>query len=653
MENNERTGIAPIPPGFLLAPIHPSSVDSPLLLCVLTREQPDSVNGNFVLLRELPGSRVYLGAVCDAALRIQEWVEVWVQTLELRDLAFSGYQEKLSNHGFDARWKSEFEMAQATAPEDVIVTGMEQKNPTPVLIKRRATANEAARAPVQSSPWEICKDDALLEQHGLPAYSTSPFRYLHEPAANGAKTFLAAAADAPPGSHVQGLERLKTGPEVVEIFNSHAGLVRAMRLSPLGLEDYLQVLEGGRWEGIGPGPTKLLQRGVYADLQTWSARQRGMPFLLHNSANHADRLNEIFFLKLSVLRDIFKQVRSYVRAQQLPLLNLSPASFAVRLDGVGEQFPALWTARTTLVKLGQAHPLKIRSTEQRYFIRMGKTEPSLFLPEGLGAHSFGIGSVRLRNVKSENDGVVLEGTLVAEDYLALDPHDLMWFKLPMSEEKLEFYAHVFTAEAVGPREARFRTVPAKLPESTVANLKKSVTAFAKSPYEIWPLLSSPCDMHSLGIIGIRILLANSKSNLPVIVDDLLGLARHLGKDPVPEDKLREKLKSVTDKDRNLSELVSPRALLEEEVSGEVAAERIFKDLWDEAIALLLRMFPGAGAHSFCKNFGDVSPLALETVFERPIQELDSLILRVRSALTPTLFMNHDIAQVLLKERERE
>jgi len=70
----------------------------------------------------------------------------------------------------------------------------------------------------------------------------------------------------------------------------------------------------------------------------------------------------------------------------------------------------------------------------------------------------------------------------------------------------------------------FRTVPMRLPEAVIATLK-STGAFAKAPYEIWPLLSSPCDMHSLGIIAIRTLLANSKSNLPVIVDDVLGLAR--------------------------------------------------------------------------------------------------------------------------------
>src|SRR5213593_963566 len=125
------------PTGFLLAPIHGSADQSPLRICILVHSEPDPLSGPFVLLRELPGSRVYLGAVCDAEARIQEWVEVWVQTLELREVAFSGYQERLTNYSFDQQWRSEYEMCRASLPEAVLVAGMEAENPSPLLLKRR------------------------------------------------------------------------------------------------------------------------------------------------------------------------------------------------------------------------------------------------------------------------------------------------------------------------------------------------------------------------------------------------------------------------------------------------------------------------------------------------------------------------------------
>jgi hypothetical protein len=650
MDIQERSRQLPASAKSVLAPLHAANDGIPLRLCVMVRAESEPDASPFVLLRELPGARVYLGAVCDAEARIQEWVEVWVQSLDLRDLTFSNYQEQLANDTFDQRWLAEYQMYKESLPEAVLVTGMEVKHPSPVLIKKAPAKGGAALAPVEITAWQICRDDALLESVGLPPYSSSPYRYLHDPAAKNSKTFFSTADDAPANEHVQSIKQLTSAPDVRAVFNPHAGLVRVNRFHPLPLEDYLQILEGRAWEGIGPEGTRFLPGSIYAELQAWSTNPKGIPFLLHGAMNPAEKLNEIFFLKLALFRDMFKEVRSYVKAQQLPLLNLTPASFNVGLGKTGDQFPALWAAKCHLVKPGQAHPLQFKTTAQRYFIRLGRIEPSPFLPEGLGAHSLGIGSVRLRNVLTEDDGLVLEGTLVAEDYLALDTHDLLWFKLPLAEERLEFYAHVHTAEAVGPKEARFRTVPARLAEPLVASLKRAAgSVFQKSPYEIWPLLSSPCDLYSLGIMGIRMLLANSTSNLPVIVDEILSLSRHLGKEPAEDNNLLPKLTALVEQEEKLLDLVSPHSLIEREGSPAEARAQMAMGLWLETISVLLRLFPAAGAHSYCQSFGDVSPVALETVFDQPLQELETLLLRLRSVVAPSLATNEEIAGVILQQ----
>ncbi|MSU57600.1 MAG: hypothetical protein EXS35_05375 [Pedosphaera sp.] len=647
MASNDPSTRGNTPTGFGLAPIHGTDDSPALRICVFARLEPDAATNPFLLLRELPGSRVYLGAVCDASARIQEYVELCVQTLELRDLTFSNYQERLANFSFDQRWRAEFDAHLAQRRDAVIVTGMETKNPGPVLVKPRQ--NLTGFVPVEMSKWRVCTDDAVLAHHGLPAYTTSPYRYLYQPDAEP-KTFLPTADDAPNNSHVQEIARLKSTPDVRAIFNLHAGLVSVTRFNQLGLEDFLQILEGRAWNSDDAGNTKVFLKRVYSDLHAWSASPKGMPFLLHGFASSRESLNEIFFLKLTALRALFTEVRASIKAHQLPLLNLSPASFRLSLPEVGDHFPALWASRCVLVKPGQAYPLKIKSTEQKYFIRLGRVEPSPFLPEGLGAHSFGIGSVRLRNVLTDTDGTALEGTLVAEDYLGLDSHDLLWFKLPLGQERLEFYAHVYTGETIGPREARFRTVPARLAEPVVAALKRAAgTVFQKSPYEIWPLLSSPCDLYSLGVIATRVLLANSQTNLPVVLDEILSLTRRLSKDAAEDAASLPKLKALLDAEPRLRDLVSPHALIESGLSPQKARELIHPELWLEAVSLLLRLFPGAGGHSYCKNFGDVSPLALETVFDRPIQELDSLVLRLRSVLTPSLAANEEIAAVLLEQ----
>src|SRR5205814_1750981 len=150
----------------------------------------------------------------------------------------------------------------------------EQTNPRPLLIKRLSAQANGGFAPVEAATWRICKDDALLESFGLPRYSTSPFRYLYNPESDGAKSFLATTEDAPANSHVQPADRVLNQPDGESVFNSHAGLIRVVRLAPLGLEEYLQVLEGRAWSAVAPNGAHLFQQSIYSELQRWSANQK-------------------------------------------------------------------------------------------------------------------------------------------------------------------------------------------------------------------------------------------------------------------------------------------------------------------------------------------------------------------------------------------
>jgi hypothetical protein len=56
------------------------------------------------------------------------------------------------------------------------------------------------------------------------------------------------------------------------------------------------------------------------------------------------------------------------------------------------------------------------------------------------------------------------------------------------------------------------------------------------------------------------------------------------------------------------------------------------DLWCDTLAVIVQLFPGIGPDSVCKDFGDVPSLALETVFNRPLGELEKLLLRSRGLI---------------------
>ncbi len=641
-----------LPPesGCSLAPIQPDCVGA-LSMCVLVRSEPDPLGNWFVLLREIPGASVYLGAITDASGRIVDWLEIWVQTLDFRNTELINYRGQLTNTSFDQRWRKEFEDRVSRCPDVVFTTGLETSNPSPLLIQPRRI-NSAGFASVTSSAWRLCKDDGVLESCNLPAYTKSPHRYLFDGGA-GHPNFLALTEEAPSNSHVQPKDRMKDGAPEAVVFNPCAGLIQASRFHALELEDYFQVLEGKPWDAgrANSWATRLLGVKAYIRLEEWSSRARGLPFLRFGGGDHADRLNEIFYLKLAAIVDMMREVQDCIRVHQLPLLNISPASFCVSLPEANELFPALWAAKCKLLKPSQAFPLHITSTQQRYFIRMGSAEPSPYLPEGLAAQSSGVGSVFIRGLAAETDGVVLDGRLVAEDYVALDPHDLLWFRLPLAQERLELYAHVYTSESTSSRsrEVRFRTIPTKISDSTLAVLKRAMgTAFPRSPYEVWPLLSSPCDLFSVGVIAVRALLSNSTTNLPVILDEVLSLARLLGSEPFKGDAA-QRLLALTKQQPRLLDLISPHFLAGSGETPAQARDKISFELWLEAIATILRIFPGCGSHSYCSTFGHVSPLALETVFNEPIDSLELVGTRLRSILAPSLSDNDEIASIVREQ----
>ncbi|HTV41387.1 MAG TPA: hypothetical protein VMF08_12470 [Candidatus Sulfotelmatobacter sp.] len=635
-----------LPKGCVLAPIHRVDDSTPLVMCVLTQTAANPAETPFVLLRDLPGARIYLGAVCDALGNIQEWVEVQAQTLDVKQLEFSGQDQPLTNTFFDARWRTDGTVMRSQMPDAVIATRMEVENPAPILIKR--ARENGPFAPIEVVSWRLCKDDDLLKSRELPAYSTSPFRYLYQPESKDAKIFIAASSDAPVNAHVETLDQIKTSADVQAIFNPGCGFIRVVRYSPMELESYLQILEGKAWNDANSETSLASPRSVYSELRDWSANPRGLPFLLHGKTGAGERLNEIFLLKLCLLHDILKNVRAFVKGHQAPLLNLSPASFRVHIRETGDLFPGLWSAESQLVKSGQACPLEIQSTEHRYFIRLGHIEPTPFFPGSIGTHSFGVASAQIRDVHMTADRVVLEGTLVAEDFLMADPHDLLWFKLPLGEGRLEFYGHAYKSDGGGPREARFRTLPAMLPETVVAKLKASAgVRFSKAPYEIRPLLSSPCDLYSLGVIGVRILLANNLKNLPVLLDEILSLARRVN-DGDPAKRVPE-LQKLVQSDTRLYDLLSPAALVESGYTSQEAWSAIHGPTWLETMSLLLRFFPDSGGGAFCKSLGDVSPVALETVFDPALQALEVLVLRMRSLFTPVFSTNEEIASVIAEQ----
>ena len=94
-----------IPDGYGIVEVSAEQKVSPLRIGVIVKKQADPVAGHLVMLRDLLDAQVYLGCVADASGRVQQWVELWVQSTNGLAGSLPASRETLSNAVLDDRWE--------------------------------------------------------------------------------------------------------------------------------------------------------------------------------------------------------------------------------------------------------------------------------------------------------------------------------------------------------------------------------------------------------------------------------------------------------------------------------------------------------------------------------------------------------------------
>jgi len=631
-----------LPQGYLAIPVHETG-EAPLRLCVLVRQTPDPVAGHFVLLRDLHDAVVYLGCLTDAGGSVREWVELWIQNVDGLEASLPTYRETFSNHSLDLRWAKTAESFRDLSPDSALQTGWESRHPLPTFLDLSKTT-PVHPSGNDGSRWELCQKDDLLQAAGLPPYDTSLFRYLYQPGAGGESKFVPIVAGAPSNARTCPLAEALGAVEHHLPLNPQGGLMMVTSLGPLGFDDYIDLLGGKPWKGIEHGKKFLTFDGVYKGLDEWSQTQQTGAHLFLGAQGRAGRFLETFHLKLQLLLEAIRLVRGAVEAQQLPFLNLSADSFRVRLSQVGGGLPFLWTANCLLVKPSHAYALPVETSDFRYFISARAGGTSIYLPEGLSGSSKGSGSVRIRKLLPPDQGrTILEGTLVMQEKLNVSPHDLLWIRLPLPSGRVDLYGHLYTTEGLAQGEARFRTVPQQMPENVMAALRSAEgVSFARSPFEVVPLLSSPCDLYALGVLAVRSLLVDEETTLAVSLDEVLSLARQVAAGHKADVPLGQRVRAVFDSDSRYANSLGCHRLSREKMDPQAAAQLLPAGLWCDTLGAIIRLFPGMGPDSVCKDFGDAPSLALETVFNQPLEQFEKLLIRSRSLIVIDWNTNREI-----------
>jgi hypothetical protein len=424
------------------------------------------------------------------------------------------------------------------------------------------------------------------------------------------------------------------------------------RRAPFSLEEYAEFLGGKAWKGFATGRDRFTLHPSYKSLGDWDLVQQGGHHLFGSASGRAGRFLEAFHLKLSLLHQAVSLVRSAVQVRQLPLLNLSADSFRVHLATPGSALPVLWTARLTPTLAGQAVALPIKTAEVRYFMALEQPSASVYRPAFMGLPIRGAGTVRIRRVFADTgDRTCLEGTLVTNERVGHSASDILWLRLPLLDRTVDLFARLDTEEGLAAGEARFRTIPQDLDKTVDTALRGTEgSVFPDTSFETIPLLSSPADLYALGVLGTLLLTVNSGNSLGVAVDEMLSYARKLGQEVRDGEPLAARAQRIAQSDSRWIASLGAQRLAYEALTADDAFAWLPGELWWSTLATLARFFPALGPDSYCKDFGDASPFNLEKVFERPLADLDNLLIRSRSLLLGDWMANREMAAILRRLR---
>jgi hypothetical protein len=641
-----------LPAGYQALALWPEE-SGPLLICLLMQNDRSEGTAPFILLRETTDASVYLGCLVDRSRHPKAWIEIWIQNIDRIAFSWRARLESLTNAFLDRRWSERVALLRSLKRSSIIETGFETRHPAPILIDLVKGYVIHPVEPVTGRELSLCLDEAALARARLPSYASSLHRYLWNEPVDKEPIFFAATSGAP---LAPGVKSFADSFKEQSPLNLASGLLMVRPLAPLGLVEFADVLSGKPWSGFHSGGHLFRIGGAYSDLEDPEAIQQKGGHLFSGRSGRAGRLLEVFHLKLNLIFQALSEVRAAIGLQQLPFLALNAESFRVQLSEIGTGLPLFWGARVDLSESSCALPLMVGNGESRYFLPPELPGQSIFRPQSRSVVERGLATVRIRKVLPPGlDGTSIEATLATDERLSVAASDLIHVCLPLASGPADLFGGVDESQALAAGETRFRTLPQNFSDS-VRNALELVagTPVGNASFEILPLLSSPCDMYAIAVLATRILLVDGETTLPVALDEMLSLARQVASDFNPEVALRDRLLKIVERDQRWTASLGPQRLIREPASRDVAPRVLPADLWWETLGVVVRLLPGVGPDSICRDFGDAPVSALDRIFEEAINQINILLLRSRSLVVADWNQNleiHDaIYEVISKKR---
>lgn len=610
-----------LPPNKVAVPVLGMSESLAIAVLVTVGESP-----SLDVLSCTADGVVYAGCLLDGLGNAREWLEIWVQTPPLDEEGAA--LGEANSASLDAGWTRMAEVRHRLEGDRAIGGPWELRHGPPTVLDVPARRAVVLGAGEDGGPWALCDDDAVLEAAGKPRYSGGLARHLWRPVLGDQSPLVAITGE----GRSAWRDLAPEGSEFLP-FNVQGGLMFVRRRAPVGFEAYVDWLSKGRFHM----PPPLRGQGGEPDdrREDPSATALMHGGFLPSIGGVAGLVTEVLFLKLRAIASAVRSVRTATEMLDAPLLSLGSGSFGVELPEADAGLPYAWGSR--VVFEGGAESRELSSVDRgapRRFSYQRPGETGVYRPGGdAGPMRRTMGLRIKRIVRIEAGRVSVEGTVLPREPVRTGSGTLATIPLALPGGRIEFHAHLTHADALSRGELAFTSLPLQIADSELAELARfEGVEVGDAPVVLSPSLSSPADLHALGVLALRTLVSRSAESLGTAVVTAMSLARELPDPGEGGPSVTARVSAVAKSDPRWTAVLGPGCLVAEPELSAVAAEAIPDGLWWGVIGTVCRMFPGAGRDSYCSDFGVGAGRRLSGVYDAPLADLSALVHQTRSLL---------------------
>ncbi|MDQ7013593.1 MAG: hypothetical protein Q9O74_06805 [Planctomycetota bacterium] len=600
-----------------------------LAVCVLV-ETPKNAEPALRVLRTTVDAAVYAGCVLDGSGDVREWLEIWVQSPPVGDA--DAQAANANNALLDTRWARSAAARRELEPGRVIGGAWESVHPGPTVFDMDAGCVRVLGEGEEGGPWELCTDDARLTAAGLPGYGASLSRYLWRPALGAESPLVCVSGDDRAGWRELCGAGSGSGSGAMA-FNPACGLMFVRRLAGVGFESYIDWLSRGQFHRPPTPKMPAVGRELAREDPVELSLAHGA--FMSSVGGAAGLAAEVLYLKLRAIASAVESVAVATEHLDSPLLSLGSESLGVEIPPPSVGLPYAWGSRVVLDCVAEAAEVgAVEPGAPRRFTYQRSGQTSVYRPGGDAGPVARSMAVRIKRVVGIEAGrVSIEGTVLPREPIRTGGSTLATVPLAVPGGRMEFHAFLTLSDALSQGEFGFTSLPLQVTDAEESELRRlEGVEVGDVAVVLSPSLSSPADLHALGVLALRALVADSAESLGTAVVTAMSLARELPEAGEEQLSIAARVAAIAEQDPRWREVLGPQRLMAGAGEAGQIEDGIPLRLWWGVIGTICRMFPGAGRESYCSDFGVGSGRRLASIYDEPLADLGGCLVQARSLL---------------------